>query len=414
MIRPVAAISLTGVSKTFADGTQALADLDLEVGDGELLAVVGPSGCGKSTLLRIVAGLERPTAGEVSIDDRVVTHAAPGDRDLAIVFQDYALYPHLSAYQNLAFALKSRRMKRTAVDRRVREVAAVLGIESVLHRKPMALSGGERQRVAMGRAIVRHPSAFLMDEPLSNLDAKLRVELRSEIRRLHRELGATFLYVTHDQFEALTIGDRVAVLRRGRLQQLDAPQQLYDFPANVFVAAFIGSPPMNLLLATVVDHGNGRLAQAGPWQIPVPAVITADRIVVGIRPEHLATPAYVTGFTRVATSEVLVHESETLGGILLLHFEVDARRVSVRDDDGSETALSFASGPVTMTAAVDARTAAVPGSQLSLAVDSARVRFFDADTGEAVASPTTGEHDALREGALRHEEDDDAGQQRQQ
>lgn len=221
-------------------------------------------------MLRIVAGLETPTQGEVTIGGRVVTQAGPCERDLANVFQDYALYPHMSAYQNLAFALKATRMKCKAIDHRVREVAGLLGIESLLHRRPRALSGGERQRVVMGRAIVRRPAAFLMDEPLSNLDAKLRGQLRSEIRRLHRELGATFVYVTHDQTEALTIGDRVAVLRRGVLQQLDDPQRLYDRPANLFVAGFIGTPPMNLLLATVDADGVLPMARVGPWVFPRP------------------------------------------------------------------------------------------------------------------------------------------------
>lgn len=380
----VAAISLAGVSKTFGDGTLAVADLDLDIADGELLVVVGPSGCGKSTVLRIVAGLESPTEGEVTIGGRVVTDASPGDRDLAIVFQDYALYPHLSAYQNLAFALKSRRMGRKAIDKRVREVAALLSIEPLLHRKPRALSGGERQRVAMGRAIVRSPSAFLMDEPLSNLDAKLRVQLRSEIRRLHRELGETFLFVTHDQTEALTIGDRVAVLRRGRLQQLDDPQSLYDSPANLFVAGFIGTPPMNLLLATVEADGTQRIARAGPWRFAVPAGVPIGRVVVGIRPEHLGAPEFVTGFGEAATAEVLVAEAETLGGVSLLHFAVDAQPVSVRDDDGLDAPFTLGSPPATVIAAVDARTQALPESRLTLAVDKSRVRFFDADTGEAL------------------------------
>ena len=380
----MAAIGLAGVSKTFRDGTRAVADLDLDIADGELLVVVGPSGCGKSTVLRIVAGLESPSEGEVTIGGRVVTDDSPGERDLAIVFQDYALYPHLSAYQNLAFALKSRRMGRKAIDERVREVAALLSIEPLLHRKPSALSGGERQRVAMGRAMVRRPSAFLMDEPLSNLDAKLRVQLRSEIRHLHRELGRTFLFVTHDQTEALTIGDRVAVLRRGRLQQLDNPQRLYDFPANIFVAGFIGTPPMNLLLATVEADGATRVARAGPWAVPVPAGVSSGKVIVGIRPEHLGVPRYVTGFGQAATAEVLVPEVETLGGLSLLHLMVDAEPISVRDDDGSDAPFAAGTSPATVLAAVDARAHILPGSALTIAVDSSRVRFFDPATGDAL------------------------------
>ncbi len=236
----------------------------------------------------------------------------------------------------------------------------------------------------MGRAIVRQPSAFLMDEPLSNLDAKLRVQLRSGIRRLHRELGATFLYVTHDQTEALTIGDRVAVLRRGRLQQLDTPQQLYDFPVNLFVAGFIGTPPMNLLLASVEDDDGQRIVRAGAWTIPVPAEVPTGRIVVGIRPEHLEVPQFAAAFDRAATAEMVVDEAETLGGISLLHFPVDAQPVSVRDDDGSDAPFTFGAAPATVIASVDARTQASPGSRLTIAVDSARVRLFDADTGKAL------------------------------
>lgn len=379
------AIGLSGISKTFSDGTVALADLDLEIGDGELLAVLGPSGCGKSTALRVVAGLETPDSGEVTIDGDVVTEAPPGDRDLAIVFQDYALYPHLSAYQNMAFALKAKRMKRAAIDKRVREVAGLLGIEPLLHRRPRALSGGERQRVAMGRAIVRHPSAFLMDEPLSNLDAKLRVQLRSEIRRVHRELGATFLYVTHDQTEALTIGDRVAVLRRGRLQQLDAPQTLYDFPANVFVAAFIGTPPMNLLLATVDTHDGEQVARAGPWAVPLPGGTTiGEQIVIGIRPEHLAVTGHVFGFEDSVRAEVVVAETETLGAVSLLHLSVEARGIGVRDEEGPESPFVLGPSPMSMVAAVDARSRAAPGSRVSISLDASRIRLFDAVTGAAV------------------------------
>ncbi|MDQ3223950.1 MAG: ABC transporter ATP-binding protein [Gemmatimonadota bacterium] len=397
----------------FADGTLAVSDLDLNIDDGELLAVVGPSGCGKSTVLRILAGLEVPTEGEVKIDGRVVTEVPPGDRDLAIVFQDYALYPHLSAYQNMAFALKAKRMGRKAIDLRVREVAALLGLEPLLHRRPSALSGGERQRVAMGRAIVRHPSAFLMDEPLSNLDAKLRVQLRSEIRRLHRELGATFLYVTHDQTEALTIGDRVAVLRKGRLQQLNSPHRLYEAPANVFVAGFIGTPPMNLLRATVEVDGERQVARAGPWSVPVPPGVTSREILVGIRPEHLGVPPFVAGFGHSSTVEVTVTEVETMGAVSLLHFAVDAQSVSVRDEDGSDDAFTWGEPPATVIAAVDARTRATPGCRLPIALDRSRVRFFDADTGQAVASTPSGEHDPLGECSLSQEEHHDAGEQRE-
>ena len=380
----MAAISLTGVSKAFADGTVAVADLTLEIGDGELLAVLGPSGCGKSTALRIVAGLEVPTEGDVSIGGQVVTEVAPGDRDLAIVFQDYALYPHLTVFDNMAFPLKAKRMKRPAIDQRVREVAALLGIEALLHRRPRALSGGERQRVAMGRAIVRSPSAFLMDEPLSNLDAKLRVQLRSEIRTLHRELGATFLYVTHDQTEALTIGDRVAVMRRGRLQQVDDPQQVYDFPSNLFVAGFIGTPPMNLLLATVEQEKGHQVARVGQWLFPLPEGVQASEIVVGVRPEHLGVPGFLHGYDSSTAQEVTVLETETLGSVSLLHFPIEARPVLLRDD-ASSSSFVFGKSPAVVIAAVDAQARAAPGSRVAIAVDVSRARFFDAKTGAAIS-----------------------------
>lgn len=382
----MSAISLLGVSKEFADGTVAVNDLDLEIGDGELLAVVGPSGCGKSTVLRMVAGLEEPTHGEVWIGGRDVTGTPPGERDLAIVFQDYALYPHLSAYQNLAFALKAKRMGRKAIDLRVREVAALLGIEALLHRRPGALSGGERQRVAMGRAVVRHPSAFLMDEPLSNLDAKLRVQLRTEIRRLHKELGATFLFVTHDQTEALTIGDRVAVLRRGRLQQLDTPQRLYSAPANVFVAAFIGTPPMNLLAARVESGDERSVARVGPWSIELPHRVPAGEVVVGIRPEHFGVPPYVSGSEHDLTVEVTVSEVEMLGAVSLVRFAIDAETVLVHDDDRSAAPFTLGAAPASVVAAVDARVEASPGSRLGIVLDSSRARLFDAESGVALSA----------------------------
>ncbi len=387
----MAAITLSGVTKRFPDGTVAVDALDLDVRDGELLAVVGPSGCGKSTVLRIVAGLETATQGTVSIGGQDVTGVAPGRRDLAMVFQDYALYPHLSAYQNMAFALKATRMPRKELDRRVREAAALLGIGGLLDRRPRSLSGGERQRVAMGRAIVRRPRAFLMDEPLSNLDAKLRVQLRTEIRRLHEELGATFCYVTHDQIEALTIGDRVAVLRRGRLQQLDEPQRLYDAPANLFVAGFIGSPPTNLLHAPVRHLDGACMAAAGPWVVPVPAAVAGEgrsALVVGIRPEHLEEPRFAAGFAAAVTAEVTVDVVEPLGGSTLVHFGVDGRPVAVPDDTvaggGAGEAVHVGSSPATMIAAVDARTRVGPGDRLTLAVDTDRIRFFDPATGFAL------------------------------
>src|ERR671914_330328 len=245
----MAEIVLEGVSKIYGDGTKAISDLDLDIKDGEFMVLVGPSGCGKTTALRMVAGLENISEGTVRIGDRVVNTVPPKERDIAMVFQNYALYPHMSVYDNMAFGLKLRKLSKEEIDRRVRQAAAILGLEEFLQRKPKALSGGQRQRVAMGRAIVREPKAFLMDEPLSNLDAKLRVQMRSEIARIQHDLNVTTLYVTHDQVEAMTMGDRVAVIRKGVLQQVDAPQHLYEEPKDLFVAAFIGSPAMNLVQA---------------------------------------------------------------------------------------------------------------------------------------------------------------------
>ena len=251
------------VGKVYGDGTRAVLDLSLEVGDGEFIVLVGPSGCGKTTALMMAAGLEEITEGEIRIDGRVINDLEPRDRDIAMVFQNYALYPHMSVYENLAFGLQMKKTPKPEIDRRVRELAAVLGLQHLLKRKPRQLSGGQRQRVAMGRAIVRNPSAFLMDEPLSNLDAKLRVQMRAEISRIQRELGATTIYVTHDQVEAMTMGDRVAVMRKGRLQQLDAPQRLYDLPVNLFVASFIGSPEMNLVQGRLEPADGGLVCRIG-------------------------------------------------------------------------------------------------------------------------------------------------------
>ncbi|MBA2437372.1 MAG: ATP-binding cassette domain-containing protein, partial [Acidimicrobiia bacterium] len=332
----MAEIRLEGVTKRFPDGTVAVHGFDLEIGDGELMVLVGPSGCGKSTVLRMVAGLETVTEGTISVGGKVANDLSPGDRDLAMVFQDYALYPHMTAYQNMAFALKAKRRPRGEVDATVREAAQLLGIEALLGRRPRALSGGERQRVAMGRAIVRQPSAFLMDEPLSNLDAKLRVELRSEIRRLHTELAATFLYVTHDQVEAMTMGDRGAVMQGGKLQQAGPPAQVYAAPANVFVAAFMGSPPMNLCLAPIAEAGGRRVAQVGPWAIPLPHGRAAelDQVVVGIRPEHLGDPRSGRPDGSVE-ADVVGEVVEPLGALTLVHFHIDAAAVSVAPGAGT-------------------------------------------------------------------------------
>ncbi|HEY7731355.1 MAG TPA: sn-glycerol-3-phosphate ABC transporter ATP-binding protein UgpC, partial [Gaiellaceae bacterium] len=293
----MAGVTFVDVAKVYPDGTRAVNEFDLEIEDGEFMVLVGPSGCGKTTALRMVAGLEDISEGTVRIGDRIVNHVPSRDRDIAMVFQSYALYPHLSVYDNIAFGLKLRGTKKDEIDRRVQEAARVLGLEEFLKRKPRALSGGQRQRVAMGRAIVREPSAFLMDEPLSNLDAKLRVQMRAEISELQRSLGVTTIYVTHDQVEAMTMGDRVAVMRKGVLQQVDDPQVLYDRPLNLFVGGFIGSPAMNMLDATL-ERANGQLvAVAGTQRVPLPGETLAARpgltrfegrrVVLGIRPEDL-------------------------------------------------------------------------------------------------------------------------------
>src|SRR5437588_3096418 len=286
----MAQVAFERVSKIYPDGTRAVNDINLDVQDREFMVLVGPSGCGKTTALRMVAGLEDISEGLLKIGDRVVNHVPSRDRDIAMVFQSYALYPHLSVYENIAFGLRLKHLPKEEIDRRVQQAARTLGLEELLKRKPRNLSGGQRQRVAMGRAIVREPAAFLMDEPLSNLDAKLRVQMRAEISRLQRDLGVTTVYVTHDQVEAMTMGDRVAVMRDGRIQQLDTPHKLYTQPANLFVAAFIGSPAMNLVEATVQDHR----VDFGGFRIPLsrPPEASSKKVIVGVRPEALQDAAF--------------------------------------------------------------------------------------------------------------------------
>jgi multiple sugar transport system ATP-binding protein len=378
----MASICFSGVSKVFPDGTHAVSDLDLDVADGGFTVLVGPSGSGKSTALRMVAGLEEATSGTIRIADRVVNDVAPKDRDIAMVFQSYALYPHMSVEDNLGFALKmqgapSRR-------ERVGRVARRLGIGEQLERRPRQLSGGQRQRVALGRAIVRQPAAFLMDEPLSNLDAKLRVEMRAYIARLHQELGTTTLYVTHDQTEAMTMGDRVAVMRDGRLEQVDSPQVLYDRPANLFVAAFIGSPAMNLLRGRL-ELANGRVVVVlGTQRLvlpdevldarPVLAGWVDDDVVVGIRPEAV----------RVADRDGLDLEVvlvEALGSDLLVHLRTDASRVTVSDAFDGEEAAGLESR---LTARLPPDVRVGVGDRLRLAVDMTRLHVFDPETGLAL------------------------------
>ena len=330
----MARIVLDSVSKTFDKDVLAVNDVTMEIGDGEFMVLVGPSGCGKSTLLRIVAGLEEVTAGEVMIGERIVTDLPPKDRDVAMVFQNYALYPHMSVAENIAFGLSLRKTPKDEINRKVAEAAEILGLNSLLHQKPGLLSGGQRQRVAMGRAIVRDPAVFLMDEPLSNLDAKLRVQMRTEVHRIQRRIGVATLYVTHDQTEAMTMGDRVAVMRAGVLQQCDHPQVLYSNPTNLFVAAFIGSPAMNLFEATLSEDGTSlrlgsqslALGEAVYQHRPGLAAFRGRRLVVGLRAEDL--PVLGSDHQSATVLKAYVEAIEALGSELLVHFSLDAARVS--------------------------------------------------------------------------------------
>ncbi len=388
----VADLLFAGVTKRFGDGSVAVRELDLSVADGELMVLVGPSGCGKSTILRMTAGLEPVTEGSIAIAGEVVDERSPGERDLAMVFQDHALYPHMTAYKNIAFALRPKRLPRVEVDARVREVARLLEVEHLLARRPRALSGGERQRIAIGRAMVRRPRAFLMDEPLSNLDARLRTQMRSEIRRLHDELRATFLFVTHDQVEAMTLGDRVAVLRRGELQQVDEPRALYRRPANVFVASFIGSPAINLFMARPsAAAGATSTVAVGPWSVSVPPeAARAEGVVVGIRPEHFLSPRAEGAVGNESVAWVRAEQVEPLGPTTLVHFSVDQPSVKVpdaRSPDG-QTTLEVREGPNRAVAAVDGHDDLAPGDALPLIVDERRVLFFDARRGEALPALT--------------------------
>jgi multiple sugar transport system ATP-binding protein len=367
----VASIAFTDVSKVFPDGTRAVDGLELSIPDGGFTVLVGPSGSGKSTALRMVAGLEEASSGTIRIADRVVNDVAPKDRDIAMVFQSYALYPHMSVEDNLGFALKMQGAPAESRATRSSAVARRLGISELLQRRPRALSGGQRQRVALGRAIVRQPQAFLMDEPLSNLDAKLRVEMRAYIARLHQELGTTTLYVTHDQTEAMTMGDRVAVMRDGRLEQVDEPQELYNRPANLFVAAFIGSPAMNLLRGRI----EGRHVVLGGQRLVLPSEALADwprDVVVGIRPEavHLG-----------GDLELEVVLVEALGSDLLVHFRTDAPRVTISDAFDGEDDAGLESR---FTARLSPDLHVEVGDRVRLGVDPERVHFFDPDTGMAL------------------------------
>jgi multiple sugar transport system ATP-binding protein len=390
-----AGIEFRGVNKTFDDGTVAIQQLDLRIDEGEFVVFVGPSGCGKTTALRIIAGLEDATGGDVVIGDRVVTELDPQDRDLALVFQNYALYPHKNVYDNLAYPLRVRRMPKDEIARRVTETAELLGLTDLLTRKPRQLSGGQRQRVAMGRALVREPVAFLMDEPLSNLDAALRVEMRAEIRRIHDRLGATTVYVTHDQVEAMTMGDRVAVMRQGVLQQFDEPQLLYHRPRNMFVAGFVGSPAINLALGHLA--GSGRTVRLGSTSVPLrgerPELAgrgDGAPVAVGIRPEafsHRREPEHD------ASLDVVPILVERLGSELLMHFTIDAAGVDSADARAWAEADAETVSHVRGTAAgekfvarLDASGGVEVGEPTTLWFSSERVLLFDPQSGDTIAT----------------------------
>ncbi len=374
-------IQLDGVTKVFPGGTHAVDGVSLTVDDGEFIVLVGPSGCGKSTLLRMIAGLEEPTEGRIVIGGRDVTRLAPRDRDIAMVFQNYALYPHLNVRANLGYGLKVRRTPKQQIARQVEEVARLLGLQGLLDRKPAQLSGGQRQRVAMGRAIVREPAAFLMDEPLSNLDAKLRVGMRTSLAELHARLRTTTVYVTHDQVEAMTLGQRVAVMSEGKVLQVDTPQALYGAPADLFVASFIGSPSMNLVEATV----DGDHVLFADREIPLdrdrrPAA--GGRVVLGIRPEAFESASFASpGLPRL---EITVSVLEDLGADVHVIFPVDAPRMYGGRAATEEDARLMADERCIFTARVDPRTKAQPGERLELAIDPARLHFFDAETGRSL------------------------------
>jgi len=384
-------IALESVTKIYPNGVRAVDAIELEIGDGEFMVLVGPSGCGKSTLLRMLAGLEEVTSGTIRIGGEDVTALAPRRRDVAMVFQNYALYPHMTVRENLGFGLKLRKMQKADRLRRVEEAAGVLGLGDLLDRKPAALSGGQRQRVAMGRAMVREPQAFLMDEPLSNLDAKLRVSMRAELLRLHERLGVTTVYVTHDQVEAMTLGQRVAVMRDGVLQQCDAPQVLFHHPVNLFVAAFIGSPSMNLVEATVAD---GAISFAG-HSLSLPGDVSVNgasgRLILGVRPSdfELAGPSTDPSLPRMQVAAEIV---EDLGDERYVIFPLEARRVTTEDtraasdSDGDEALLLADDQRALFHARVDSRRAVEAGETIELAVDHRRLHFFDPRTGSALSS----------------------------
>jgi multiple sugar transport system ATP-binding protein len=408
----LADVTFDRVSKIYPDGTRAVNQISLEIEDGEFMVLVGPSGCGKTTALRMVAGLEEISEGALRIGDRIVNHVPSRDRDIAMVFQSYALYPHLSVYDNIAFGLRLRKMEKAEIDQRVQRAAKLLGLEEYLKRKPRALSGGQRQRVAMGRAIVREPAAFLMDEPLSNLDAKLRVQTRAEIAKLQDDLGVTTLYVTHDQIEAMTMGDRVAVMRKGELQQVADPQTLYDRPVNLFVGGFIGSPAMNMLDAQVVATNGSLSAKIGDQTIALgqetldhrPALRAYDgrQVIIGIRPEDLEDAALETDAPQASMLHGRLQLREALGSEIMAHFaikgaraETDETRELAQDagaGDGGEAQIGVQEDEAVIVGRFGARSRVREGDEVAAVVDTRALHFFDPETGNGIydESPAKG------------------------
>ena len=388
------AINITDVGKVYPNGTRALENVNIEIHDGEFVVLVGPSGCGKTTLLRMVAGLEDITEGEISIADKVVNEVAPKDRDIAMVFQNYALYPHMSVYDNMAFSLKLRKLPKDEIDAKVKDAAKTLEIDELLDRKPKALSGGQRQRVAMGRAIVRSPQAFLMDEPLSNLDAKLRVQMRAELGELHSQLETTTLYVTHDQVEAMTMGDRVAVIRKGVLQQIDTPREIYLYPKNIFVAGFIGSPAMNFVYATIdvseketkLTFGDSNIVSShAPKSL---SDFNGKEIVLGIRPEAFEDSVYANDKEFTEQININVSLLEQLGSDTYIHFYKDIPPVQTKAieeilaDEGED--ISALGTETKFIARINPNATIEEGQNINLAIDPSKLHYFDPETGLAI------------------------------
>ena len=389
------AIDIKSAGKIYPNGTRALEDVSITINDGEFVVLVGPSGCGKTTLLRMVAGLEDITEGEISIGDKTVNDVAPKDRDIAMVFQNYALYPHMSVFDNMAFSLKLRKLPKDEIDKKVKDAAKTLEISELLDRKPKALSGGQRQRVAMGRAIVRNPQAFLMDEPLSNLDAKLRVQMRAELGQLHTQLQTTTLYVTHDQVEAMTMGDRVAVIRKGELQQIDTPREIYLNPRNIFVAGFIGSPSMNFVYANIgvknssiqLSFGNDQIDYNGEKLDELKAFENKE-IVMGIRPEAFEDGNYANESEFSQSIKVSVSLLEQLGSDSYIHFYKDIKPVQteaieeILADDGED--ISILGDNTKFIARINPNSIVAEGEEIELKIDPSKLHFFNPDTGDAI------------------------------